>query len=556
MNIHKKTLEFYDKNCLHIDTIYAEKLFNEISKIMPIKDKCNNILFNNGDVFIENKFIKQVLGNEKKVISDKNEIFNFINKLRIQLEVKLYNLVLQNPIGYLVSLYSMLDYNCQFTPLLMETINKKLDANEFKDENIKIFANSINFVRKNVNEEHFKNLLIHVENIIATDKQALQKIINYILSYKMEFSNLNIQAIIEVEDIIELARSIYFTLSIKQEIFSNIERTKLIVSKGKIVISSETQILSTITGDFYDLLSNSFPSNFEFDTDVNKIMRETLGVDSDIINTAITKHIEEEIHYPGMMFFDKEGLLNFLTDFFIIDANNAKKIYKELVLDGFNLTKIPSDVSLNEGRLLRQSILKLDKDLYICTEAIFIFSLGGILADISDGKISNEILKKELFKYIHEMHLDFEKKVASLIIENFSYELVESNLPENFFTEFELPGEIDIIILKQGVLFVLECKAFSLKSNLNDMLNEVKKVKSTNYKKSIQQKLKSKIDILEKNRHFLENKFGFKIDKFEGIIVTKHPSFAQNASMGFFDVIHSSQVNEYLNNYFIKKLTK
>ncbi|AHN24405.1 NERD domain-containing protein [Lysinibacillus varians] len=552
-SIYIKSVEFFDANAHQIDEIYAEKLLMDISTIIPIKDD-NNILFLNvGNAFEENKFIKEFIGKEYKIYKEKNDIYRFIQGLKGQLEVKLYNLVLQNPIGYLISLYRMLDYNSQFTPLVMEEIDKDIDEIEFKDEKIRILASSINLLKKQANESRFKKILGYIENIIAIDKQALQKVVNYILAYKFEYSDTNIQAVVELEDLIEVARGIYRILSIKHEIFSNIEKNTLIIDNGEIIISVEEPILKTISGDFYDVMSNNLTNNFKFDDKVNEVMREFIGVDSitinNAINNAINRYTDGESEYPGMMFFDEEGLLMFLKSFFSIDTNNAKKIKKELVLDKLKVSKIRNDVSLNEGRLMRQSILELNEGLYICSEPIFLFSLGGIIADIADGNISNEEFKGKLFKYIHEMHIEFEKDVESLIGANSSCQLLNRRVHETFFKEFKLPGEIDILVIIKGVLFVIECKAFSLQFNLSGMLSEMKKVKGTSDKKSIQQKLKANVDTLKENKHIVESVVGLKIDKIEGVIITKNPSIAFEANMGFFDVIHSSQILNYIKDH-------
>ncbi|MFI2131886.1 NERD domain-containing protein [Lysinibacillus fusiformis] len=545
-SIYIKSVEFFDANAYQIDEIYAEKLLMDISTIIPIKDDNNILFFKGGNAFEENKFIKEFIGKEYKIYKEKNDIYRFIQGLKGQLEVKLYNLVLQNPIGYLISLYRMLDYNSQFTPLVMEAINKDIDEIEFKDENIRILASSINLLKKQANESKFKKILGYIENIIAIDKQSLQKVVNYILAYKFEYSDANIQAVVELEELIEVARGIYRILSIKHEIFSNIENITLKIDNGEIIISVEEPILKTISGDFYDVLSNNLTNNFKFDDKVNEVMREFIGIDSITINNAINRYTDGENEYPGMMFFDEEGLLMFLESFFSIDTNSAKKIKKELVLDKLKVSKIRDDVSLDEGRLMRQSILELNEGLYICSEPIFIFSLGGIIADIADGNISNEEFKGKLFKYIHEMHIEFEKDVESLIGANSSCQLLNRGVHETFFKEFKLPGEIDILVIIKGVLFVIECKAFSLQFNLSGMLSEVKKVKGTSNKKSIQQKLKAKVDTLKENKHIVESVVGLKIDKIEGVIITKNPSIAFEANMGFFDVIHSSQILNYI----------
>ena len=120
----------------------------------------------------ENKYIKEFIGKEKKVLKEKKEVYLFINRLMGYLEVKLYNLVLQNPTGYLIAIYRILDYNLQMTPVIMEVLKTNLNEKDFEDRNIGIIANSINCFKQQVEEAKFKEVLKLIENIIATDKQV------------------------------------------------------------------------------------------------------------------------------------------------------------------------------------------------------------------------------------------------------------------------------------------------------------------------------------------------------------------------------------------------
>ena len=238
----------------------------------------------------------------------------------------------------------------------------------------------------------------------------------------------------------------------------------------------------------------------------------------------------------------------FLKTYFSIGIDNAKKIKHELVLDRLKISKVPNDVSLKEGRLLRQSFLQLDSDLYICSEIVFLFSLAGIIADIAEGNISNEEFKGKLFEHIKKMHLEFEADVENLLDKNTSYQFLKRGVHERFFKEFELPGEIDILLVIKGVAFVIECKAFALQFNLSGMLFETKKVKGVSDKKSIQQKLESKIATLKDNKQVVENIIDTKINQIEGVIITKNPSLANTVDIGFFNVVHSSGILEYIKN--------
>ncbi|WCH47010.1 nuclease-related domain-containing protein [Lysinibacillus sp. OF-1] len=545
MNIYSSTLAFFEANSVKIDEIYAKNLILDISGIIPlIGDDCIIVRPN---LSRNNKFIKEFIGDDFRVLKEKNEIYQFIQEALGYLQVKLYNLVLQNPIGYLISLYTMLDYNIQMTPLVMGTI-KNIDTNKFEDENIRILANSINTFGKSVSKNDFKDNLRYIEDLISRDKQALQKVINYIISYKLKYTHTNIQINLELEDLIELTRDIYYILTLKQEIFSNIEVASLVINNQNVVIKSEKQLITTPLGEFYDWLDNSMESKFEFNGEVNKIMREFIGVDNLIIESAIKKFLDGNNEFPGMFLFDTEKLVEFLKNYLSIDIESAQKIKNELVLDGFKISKIPNDVSLKEGRLLRQSILKLDSELYICSEPVFVFSLMGIISDITEGNIPNKEFKGKLFNFIHKTHVEFEVDVKKLLEKNTSYQFLKRGIHEMFFKEFKLPGEIDILLVIKDVAFVIECKAFALQLNLSGMLFETKKIKGISNQESIQQKLKSKIDILKEHKQVVENIVGTKIKRIEGVIITKNPSMATTVDIGFYNAIHSSQILEYIEN--------
>ncbi|WP_274307491.1 hypothetical protein [Solibacillus daqui] len=67
---------------------------------------------------------------------------------------------------------------------------------------------------------------------------------------------------------------------------------------------------------------------------------------------------------------------------------------------------------------------------------------------------------------------------------NLSYQFLKRGVHETFFKEFELLGEIGILLVINGVAFVIECKAFALQFNLSGMLFETKKVKGVSNKKN------------------------------------------------------------------------
>ncbi|MDP1414889.1 hypothetical protein [Lysinibacillus capsici] len=116
--------------------------------------------------------------------------------------------------------------------------------------------------------------------------------------------------------------------------------------------------------------------------------------------------------------------------------------------------------------------MKAMRNLYTCSEIVFLFLLVGIIADIADGNISNKEFKEKLFEHIKKMHLEFEADVESLLDKNTSYQFLKRGVHETFFKEFELPGEIDILLVIEGMAFVIECKAFALQFNLSGMLYE------------------------------------------------------------------------------------
>ncbi|TWG68981.1 hypothetical protein [Bacillus subtilis] len=520
----------------------------EISKLIPIIQEKKNIFFTIDNKYEENKYIKEFIGKEKKVLKEKKEVYLFINRLMGYLEVKLYNLVLQNPTGYLIAIYRILDYNLQMTPVIMEVLKTNLNEKDFEDRNIGIIANSINCFKQQVEEAKFKEVLKLIENIIATDKQAFQKITNYILSYNLKYSNINIRNFLEIENLIEISRGIYRTLSLRQEMVSNIESNILIIENEKIYIRAEKQIFKTSSNNIYDLLSSSLKSSFIFDNKINELMKTYMGLDKESIDKAISKISEEGELFPGIVFFDDDGLHKFLKNIFLVDDNNTKKIKEELTLINLNMSKVPKDLSLKEGRLLRKSILKIEEGVYICSKIIFLFSLAGLIADITEGTVSNKKFQGKLFKYIHTQHLEFENNIKELLEENILYKSLYKGVHETFFKEFSLPGEIDILIIVEDTLFVIECKAFSLKFDISRILSEVKKVKGTNDSKSIQQKLKFKIDTLTENKETVELYLGCEINKILGVIVTKNPSLSYQAETGFFDAIHSSELLDYINS--------
>ncbi|MDP1394441.1 hypothetical protein Q8G28_13550 [Lysinibacillus capsici] len=76
-----------------------------------------------------------------------------------------------------------------------------------------------------------------------------------------------------------------------------------------------------------------------------------------------------------------------------------------------------------------------------------------------------------------------------------------------------------------------------------------KKIKGVSNQESIQQKLKSNINILKGHKQVVENIVDTKIKRIEGVIITKNPSMATTVDIGFYNAIHSSQILEYIENH-------
>jgi hypothetical protein len=135
-----------------------------------------------------------------------------------------------------------------------------------------------------------------------------------------------------------------------------------------------------------------------------------------------------------------------------------------------NLIRFPivgnqyTNVSKSFNTPLRKSLILFYKEWFITPSSILFYSLIGLYNDIVDGNISDQSFLNELQSIFQDIDTQFENYIADELISKIGgKKLNDINKIDLPGKSIQPPGQIDILYLLDGMLFVIECKNFPFK---------------------------------------------------------------------------------------------
>lgn len=466
---------------------------------------------------------------------------------------KLTDLIYNREMEYCISALSILEINRYYAKEITLWSRKR----KFETDNDDLLKSIIKILDVDGHEEGAENYL-YFDNLFAKDKNALEIIFPKIykkidmdkaIQNKLTISDLNIALFLN------LATAILKIFNIIDEFRrGDLKNSKIEVdSHGNFIFCFEN--LADTKRKYYDYILKSGDNYIsQYMGKMNSVMENILGFSGANIEVII----ESLNNFLGLcsdeyIVENRENLITLLSSSSKINANNINKMISYLV---YHVPQNSLDgKTYFEEKVTRRCILDLD-GILIVPLGLLKTGIINVYMDVTNNQISDPVLKNSLNEVYALMNNEFEEKVFNRCKQDLSYEFIKRNIQQKDIIIgkecIELPGEIDILLLYQEVLFVIECKNIETRTTY-DMINNLKIDLISDYKKSsFQKKLKNKIDKLKDNIKTVEKFVGAQnpIREVVGCIVTKgfylKPAVVKT---DICDVITYAELTEWIERY-------
>lgn len=485
---------------------YTLKISKEIINIMPLVSEDGSVILGNDkSIQTEIDTIKKysnIVCAQGKSIKDKQGKREILNQILAYMIGDIIQLVRCNPIGYLISFMSQLEYN-RFMASGLVLWSQKSIQEKTKDELMDRILYSLSFFERYkdyMTGLHISNLYVGIESFIAAERSSLEsvlEIIMYIITKyvdKLEDTTCKYRFI----DILEIARGMTYIQTLKMEITEGEYKDKELVfnDAGEIVLKAD--LYSKVKRGYYEYVTDD--NRYKRDLDpknkirIGKIAKRYLGVD--------VMELEEMLDKLKLCgFHNDEFLVGSIEEWKKLFIKHAKSVengnrFFSYMNSQIDIEALYKETSIRKSKASRRCLLPIEQ-VIICPVNLLQYSVMNIYLDILSGEVWEQDLKKEIKKVLQNEDKQFEIDVFLELKDKFKEGMVKYNILEN---EIEinkrkviLPGEIDVLFLYKGKIFVIECKNIGLKVNTKARINTKNKL-SEDKSKSPQVRLKSKVD--------------------------------------------------------------
>lgn len=506
----------------------------------------NNII---AEIARENSYIN--------IVMDNKNCNQYLYAILGCLYDRLIDLIHNKELEYCISVLSMLEINRYYAKGITLWSRKQ----EFETNNDNLFDAIIKVLNADGYEEGAENYL-YFDNLFAKDKNALETIFPQIykkidldnaIQNKLKISDLNIGLLLN------LAIAILYIFNIIDEFKrGDLKNEKIEVdSNGNFLFCCKNSTDKKI--EYYNYILKSGDSYVSRYIDkMNNVMEKILGFSEANINVIIDS-LNDFLGLCGNEYIveEKEKLIKLLASKSKMNIKNINKMINYLI---YQLPQTPYDGKTHfEDKITRRSILNINGILLVPL-GLLKTGIINIYMDVTNNQISDPILKKSLNEVYALMNSEFEEIVFDKCKRDIQYKFIQKNVQQKDIKIgevcIELPGEIDVLLLYEDVLFVFECKNIATRTTY-DMINSLRIDLISDYKNtSFQKKLKFKIDRLKDNIEVVEKFVGTQntIRDVTGCIVTKgfyfKPIVAKNS---VYDVISWSELTDWVNRYIAKE---
>ncbi|EGT4639292.1 NERD domain-containing protein [Clostridioides difficile] len=556
----KDTIE---NSCNSANIIYKNVIFRHLNLIMPIK--LNDAVFCLESVTDENKIISNTikqLGHNNCYFRTKEEKFNIINSVLGLLYDEFHNKIRYNPTKYLIEFLNCLEYNRYVASKMVLWLKGKINHSiSIEDDLLNIIIESLDSIKVSENKKNYfdiKSVYFSIENLMAKDKASLEHGIE--LTYRLICTNKSIFEKKEFDlsfiEVLSYIRAIDVIRYIKVETTEGVGSSlPLYIDENSNIVLTErfsnfhSHYISDMVNDreIYD--ANKYIDN------INNIIKEELGFSLDTVN-KIVHDLSVNCKAGDEFLVGHKGYwCEVIQDICKCEKDEANSIieYFTYNTEGIDLF---SESSRKDKRILRKCLISIE-DYYLCSVNTLTLSLIGFQIDILDGEISNKKLVNSLNKIYKQIDDEFEDKVYKEIKLNFKNLLIKKNVEQKDiksknYEEFQLPGEIDILLLYNNKIFVIECKNYNLRIDYKSIANEFGRLTKIN-NKSVQGKLARKVNCIKENYkaviEFMGGDCSLNYDSTPiGVITTSTFSIVSNEENTQFPIVTWTNLCDWIRN--------
>lgn len=498
--------------------LYHLDLQKAIYGLMPIKSGGQVILVNPNQIdltrFTEDDIIcelTQRLGIIDKEYIGKKSINDICNQIMGFLLDDLYSYIQSNPIGYLMALLTVLEYNTSLSEVTVSWLNNvdknKISPDDIKDNFGRLIVESFKFL-KDSQLNCFPIVYKDWEGILAFDKLAFQYGIELIVNYLTRGGKFN-EPFRERKfgKIIQLIRAIYFVLETRdratEKIFC-IDSIR-IDSQGSIrIVETKDSYLyySELAIEYIDAMTSREAEDLDqnYKNQLNIVCKKYLGIKmGDMME--LCSQLKNNYKLDEYLMGDMEYYAHIVHSLLRCTYDEALAFINILTHDLGMAFQYATTTSERKNRPLRKCLIPVYNDIMVCPVGLIIFSILGLYVDIVEGRVMEERIQKRIEEVREKINLEFESLVACLLKKSFDSSIVKQDIRMRDIRKLNskgfvlLPGQVDILFLHRGRLYVVECKDFSLRTTTKSLGNELNSLRKTKHK-SDQMKLKEKIEVI------------------------------------------------------------
>ncbi|MGG5342203.1 hypothetical protein [Enterococcus sp. AZ192] len=483
---------------------------------------------------------------EVKEYNDKSEIYDLLNFFYSILKEKLDCLIEQSMHVYLFSLQQMLDYNIHMTLNLSKLFSgKDIEYEEIEEQVSRDICYTFWYHKQYFrhNEKYTDEAVLYLSNLLARDKQAIQKSIGYILS-KEQFVDVDRISDSDSFDFIELlntSRAIILILELLDILKTN-KKIKIKVTDDYLYLKNgNSRIRPNRLEEHIKKVSigNSITDYEAFQDGISPACKKYLGLEISELDILISS-LREKMNIFGYVMGTSKDISKLLSDISKLELSNVELLISQLL---HSHEYMDNSGFSNYQRYLRKPLIPYGNNHYCVQIYILIFALIGLIEDIKYGYVEDPRFKRELESHVQNMQNIFESDVAKVIENELPKSKIICDVHQNDIAGIHLYGQIDVLVFYKRNVFVIECKALPMKYDLKSQVNASGKIN-----REFQDKINKKVLDLRERKNYVETFFeSEKINKIKGLIVLKYPvNSINNMDNLKFPVIHVSELIGYL----------
>lgn len=512
----------------------------------------------NYEKLIQSIVIKNNISNS--FYTSKTEKRNILNCIMGCLLDEANSIVKTNPTFYLITIYSILEYNRFFTVGLLKNLEYIYKTGQINEEDrpaeklISCILDSFLTFSKLPNFE-FSTTYKSVESQLAQDRLALEFAFNYAYSFfDHNFEDINHSNQDDIIKLISVFRAIDYIRCIISLYVEGVNKNDILE------INEEGNINIFVNG--YRKYNHNFLDYIVYDqqnlstehnsTEIDNIFKKHYGINIGCV-FELCDDLTHRTDIPNVILCGEiNQWTEVLMEKFNLTQEETIKFLDKLTTYSDRESILGNDNS-RKYRLMRQPIYAVN-DQYICQSSLLLFALLGHVSDVYSGMIKDNDLKKELEKYYKKKNMIFEKVVSqnllkvfpvTNVLENVHETQIKGNYNSNKYL-VELPGEIDILFHYDNTIFVIECKNINYSINHKSMSNEFQNLSS-----KYQKKLDAKVRVIKENIQYVLNYLGkdyiVKNEYYvKGIIVLPNYTFHINQTTYEYPLLHIRDLNDYI----------